>query len=58
MQIRPVLNLANHVIGRERRNRHRYFRIFEIFAAEFLGQRLFKLGLGQTLRLNGSSERQ
>ena len=53
-----VLNLTHHVIGRERRNRNSYFWISEIFAAEFLGQRLLKLGLCQALRLNGSGERQ
>ena len=51
-------DLTDHVIRLQRRNRHGYFRIFEILAAEFLRQRLLKLGLCQTLRLNGAGERQ
>ena len=40
-------NLTHHVKGSERSNRNGYFRIFEIFAAEFPGQRFLKFGLRQ-----------
>ena len=50
-------NLTHHVKGPQRRNRDGYFWIFEIFAAELLGQRLLKFGLSQTDRFNSSGER-
>ena len=52
------LDLAHHVKGLERRNCNGYFWTFEIFAAEFLGQRLLKFGLCQTYCRNRSGERQ
>src|SRR6185295_7282731 len=50
------LNLTHHVVGRKSSNRDRYFRVFQIFAAEFFSQRLLKLALCKALCLNGPAK--
>ena len=50
-------DLTHHVKGPKRRNGNRYFWVSQIFAAEFLSERLFKFGLSQTDRVYSSGER-
>ena len=46
-----LCHLTHHIKGPKRRNRNSDFWIFEIFAAEFLRQRLLKFALCQAYRL-------